>query len=207
MVTKFAEFDLLTLDLPSGTHTITVKSKADGYSDSEPSNAVTVYVVGGTWVFNETITFLSSHEVKFTSNGKTFSTMYSGTVTQTLIYSNAETSVDVYDHSSDKWIDESYRTITFTENQIVSKDFYEWLTENATRKVISFTINGTTYQTQEGMTWGEWVKSEYNVDGYYLSGTAGAPSGYYIDGVKSEDIIIEANVYTASWFEHSGGSN
>ena len=34
-------FDLSTLNLPGGSHTITVKAKADGYRDSEASNAVT----------------------------------------------------------------------------------------------------------------------------------------------------------------------
>ena len=31
--------------------------------------------------------------------------------------------------------------------------------------LISFTIDGTQYQAEEGMTWGEWVDSEYNVNG------------------------------------------
>ena len=34
-------FDLSTLNLPGGSHTITVKAKADGYRDSDASNAVT----------------------------------------------------------------------------------------------------------------------------------------------------------------------
>ena len=34
-------FDLSTLNLPAGSHTITVKAKADGYRDSDASNAVT----------------------------------------------------------------------------------------------------------------------------------------------------------------------
>ena len=34
-------FDLSTLNLPEGSHTITVKAKADGYRDSDASNAVT----------------------------------------------------------------------------------------------------------------------------------------------------------------------
>lgn len=34
-------FDLSTLNLPAGSHTITVKAKGDGYRDSDASNAVT----------------------------------------------------------------------------------------------------------------------------------------------------------------------
>ena len=31
--------------------------------------------------------------------------------------------------------------------------------------LISFTIDGTSYQAEEGMTWGEWVNSSYNNSG------------------------------------------
>jgi hypothetical protein len=34
--------------------------------------------------------------------------------------------------------------------------------------LISFTINGKQYQAEEGMTWGEWVASEYNTDNYFV---------------------------------------
>ena len=35
---------------------------------------------------------------------------------------------------------------------------------------ISFTIAGTSYQAEEGMTWAEWVSSSYNTDGYTYNG-------------------------------------
>lgn len=35
-------------------------------------------------------------------------------------------------------------------------------------KLITFTIAGTTYQAIDGMTWGEWVDSEYNTGGFYI---------------------------------------
>lgn len=34
--------------------------------------------------------------------------------------------------------------------------------------LITFTIDGTEYQAEEGMTWGEWCDSEYNTDGYVI---------------------------------------
>ena len=34
--------------------------------------------------------------------------------------------------------------------------------------MIAFTIDGTEYQAEEGMTWGEWCDSEYNTDGFYF---------------------------------------
>lgn len=35
--------------------------------------------------------------------------------------------------------------------------------------IISFTIDSTTYQAEEGMTWAEWVDSAYNTDGFSIS--------------------------------------
>ena len=34
--------------------------------------------------------------------------------------------------------------------------------------MITFTIDGTTYQAIDGMTWAEWVNSEYNVNQEYF---------------------------------------
>ena len=36
--------------------------------------------------------------------------------------------------------------------------------------LISFSIGGTTYQAEEGMTWGEWINSEYNTGGFMDGG-------------------------------------
>lgn len=36
------------------------------------------------------------------------------------------------------------------------------------KKVISFTIDNSLYQAETGMTWGEWVISEYNTGLYYI---------------------------------------
>jgi hypothetical protein len=33
--------------------------------------------------------------------------------------------------------------------------------------IITFMIKGVEYQAKDGMTWGEWINSEYNTDGYY----------------------------------------
>lgn len=54
-------FDLSTLGLADGTYSITVVSKASGYANSDPSEAVT-YTVGGdglagTWVLNNDLSY------------------------------------------------------------------------------------------------------------------------------------------------------
>ena len=33
-------------------------------------------------------------------------------------------------------------------------------------KIISFSLDGDTYYAEDGMTWGDWVSSKYNTDGY-----------------------------------------
>lgn len=43
----------------------------------------------------------------------------------------------------------------------------------AASDLITFTIGGTTYQAVSGMTWGEWVESEYNTDGEFLVSGSG----------------------------------
>lgn len=35
--------------------------------------------------------------------------------------------------------------------------------------IISFTIDGTAYRAEEGMTWAEWTGSDYNVDEFFIS--------------------------------------
>ena len=34
--------------------------------------------------------------------------------------------------------------------------------------LLTLTIDGVEYQYEEGMTWEEWVNSEYNIDGYII---------------------------------------
>lgn len=34
--------------------------------------------------------------------------------------------------------------------------------------LITFTIDNVKYRAEEGMTWGEWVNSKYNIDGYLI---------------------------------------
>ena len=52
--------------------------------------------------------------------------------------------------------------------------------------IITFTIDGVEYQAEEGMTWGEWVDSEYNTDSYYIENTYVRPSAY-------EEIVDASN--------------
>lgn len=65
-------------------------------------------------------------------------------------------------------------------------------------KTISFTINGTSYQAEQGMTWEQWIGSEYDttVNGYIDSdGGVCVNTGWKIYGVDSTDTIISGEEY------------
>lgn len=70
--------------------------------------------------------------------------------------------------------------------------------------LITFTIDGITYQAERGMTWEEWVNSSYNTDNFIvynnrISTNRGAAGGSrvttdsaYNNAVSSTDIIAAA---------------
>lgn len=107
--------------------------------------------------------------------------------------------------------------------QKVSKEFYDWfidVTEEITGSVedelITFTIDGITYQAEEGMTWGEWVDSEYNTNGYIISGNyiyrAPGMIMYYIsiDGTASGRVLKTNEItdgYAYSTYEQQMNNN
>lgn len=82
---------------------------------------------------------------------------------------------------------------------------------------ISFSINGKTYQAEEGMTWAQWCDSKYNTDGWYIkdatapvdstgqnqihnpdyNDTYGMQSGYY---------VIYATAYDTKPYGSVGGA-
>ena len=61
--------------------------------------------------------------------------------------------------------------------------------------LISFTIDGTTYQAEEGMTVGQWLGSSYN--------TGGFSKLYDPSGAVSNDSIVQPNYH---YFSRSGGT-
>lgn len=56
--------------------------------------------------------------------------------------------------------------------------------------LISFTIDGTSYQAEEGMTWGEWVESEYNTDGFIIFNSIYVGNDSYVIEVDTEDYAV-----------------
>lgn len=75
---------------------------------------------------------------------------------------------------------------------IINKDLL-WGVEK-----ITFTINGTTYEAEIGMTWIQWVDSKYNTDGYRYIGDYSiySQSGYVLDSVVASNAIEDGGTYT-----------
>lgn len=134
------------------------------------------YEVSGTWYFNSDANIDDTGDmyvdVRFTSNGNLYESLKiigAKGVMGDLYYGDTIVATQIDGEVGADWYNEAYRTITFDGVQIVSERFYGWLTYNAVRQEITFTIDGTTYTALSGMTWAEWCDSEYNV-GFDSSG-------------------------------------
>ena len=73
--------------------------------------------------------------------------------------------------------------------------------------IITFYITNTEYQAEDGMTWGEWVDSKYNVDGFskqqvsesmIIINSPNTGDCIHRNGliVKGEDVIISGGSYS-----------
>lgn len=65
--------------------------------------------------------------------------------------------------------------------------------------LITFTIEGTSYQAEEGMTWQQWVDSSYNTGGWNINSHSEVSNSTYtgfVNNVNSQDVIIANNNYT-----------
>ena len=73
----------------------------------------------------------------------------------------------------------------------------EWGAGYVYKPLISFTISGNTFHAEKGMTWAEWVASDYNTDGFVIQSNlvlvpeAAAP----LDRVSPSDIIVDGQAY------------
>lgn len=77
--------------------------------------------------------------------------------------------------------------------------------------IISFTIDGTSYQAEEGMTWAQWIDSDYNTGGFAVgvgensirNGQKYLYTSSNMQLVASSDTVISGGVYTFA----AGGAN
>ena len=75
------------------------------------------------------------------------------------------------------------------------------IADRITTKTITFFIDGTEYTAEEGMTWGEWVDSEYNTDGFFESegGSIWKSTSLYqmiLSDVTSSSVILDGEQYS-----------
>lgn len=121
------------------------------------------------------------------------------------------------DNTDNRYYDARIFTITSKLSEVSNGDkLLAWLKTNATKQgskpLIAFTIAGTSYQAEEGMTWGEFVSSKYNTNGIKIDSAGNVLSSVgqkiataqYSGAQKSTDIIVANKSYI---IQSSGGAD
>lgn len=207
------DFDLSTLNLSAGVHTITVKARASGYADSKPSDAVSYVTTGegtavGTYRLDGRIEDARLYSVnKEDLYNLKVTTKYLGYEVTNEGYflhgflgplknNTSKPSVEnlagypaIYGKNNLYSTGKPFYGIAYytgedvTEGYTLNGPIYFTIHggEDATNEVLidflkrkmafGFTIDGTTYYAKDGMTWAEWVNSEYNTDGFTVDNT------------------------------------
>ena len=73
---------------------------------------------------------------------------------------------------------------------------------SAPENLISFTVDDVIYYAEKGMTWEEWVNTDYNVDNFYID-MSSVCAVMSLENVKSTDVIGENATYVRSRFRCS----
>lgn len=122
--------------------------------------------ISGTWVFGIGIKG-NCPETNATFTCAANDIVYQGITTfdiSDLKFLFGEQDTVAYEYGS--WTDEGYRTITFDGIQTVEREFYDWLVRNAEQKTFAFTVEGSIFYAEPGMTWAEWLESDYNTHNF-----------------------------------------
>lgn len=61
--------------------------------------------------------------------------------------------------------------LTYSRAKYITKEEFYTIDNVEENNMIEFTINGTPYQAEEGMTWAEWVNSNYNTGNFISDGS------------------------------------
>ena len=114
------------------------------------------------------------------------------------------------DHSNCDYILYNPEGNPIDKTSLISSDMYILKMNN--NNLITFTIDGVEYQAEEGMTWEEWINSEYNTDGFYISEKYNYKYVFFSNadfvmsttgGVVDSNVIIKPIKYTS--FTDTGG--
>ena len=143
-------------------------------------NLTRTAAVNGTTPTIPTFTSLSGYTSGTTYSQANFPTGYWGyKLSSDANYSPISSSITIADPDESTANTAISNVITFAaklDNSKPAGSYTTTLTFTATGKtppitLIAFTIDDTTYQAEDGMTWGEWVNSDYNIDGYTIDYT------------------------------------
>lgn len=95
---------------------------------------------------------------------------------------------------------------TLTPGEWAGTATFNCTLDTTTVKTISFTIDGAAYNAEEGMTWGQWINSDYEGASHVTlsdndvvlrdNGGTSTSSGRKINGVNDTDVIIDGEAYT-----------
>lgn len=172
-------YDLTSLNLGEGTHSISVIGKADGYKNSAASNTVQytvepqgVTLAKGTYVCNSTPTMSTvSQQMNFTSNGIAFIRMDCNQMTIDYRESGGTTHAAYIANAmvgSVGWQNDNYKYVTLDTDQTVSAEFGEWFNANFALKTYSIQLsnigNWSMYYVVDNES------DDYNDNFIYLSG-------------------------------------
>ena len=149
-----------------------------------------MYYLSGKWTFKENAQQVPNYgtivqSINFTSNGKSYTSIEvtGGTSNIDALYRLPDGTPDMiygallepdFESGGKVWTTlwwGDFKVVDFgLNNQTVSEEFYEWFTSSASKAtesepetptLITFKIDGKSYQAEEGMTWAQWIESEY----------------------------------------------
>lgn len=175
-------------------------------------------------------------EVTITANGTTEVTTSSGKyLSKVTVTTNVPTSVIEEVSTAAEMnallvaanVGKAYKFTGTTDSTYTNGDIYEVVQEGSgsvkfkaytpnTATLISFTIDGTSYQAEEGMTWAQWVDSSYNTGSFTVNmeyvydstlNYSVATSGKFPKSVSLSDTIQSQNNYVLKFMGGTGGGS
>ena len=166
--------DTLIYQIPSQDEEIVVYVTSGGCDYYSVQIAAGGGDYAGSWTYSGDDTFLgfSTNSADTTPMYKQGDSVNSG-VGSLYLYSIAKATTAPPPSFSDVEVTPHDGYITMTINGV---DFN--LKTAASVSLISFSIEGTTYQAENGMTWAEWCESEYNTGGFMVNGGGIITTGF-----------------------------
>ena len=139
-------------------------------------------------------TVITTHQTLKTINGE--SIVGSGDITISGGSSDANVqAVDTGDVLDDVTV--NYATTAYVDGLIgdINSVLESIINGGDSVSLITFTIEGDEYQAQDGMTWVDWVNSEYNTNGFMIYGEKIGRDWYTYIAIIPSDVIIPNYAY------------